>query len=227
MSDNNSRKKFFKGLAVAAVALTLGTPLLFWGITRLLSKDKIELPHYYHAQSAQGTDTVFHQVAEFSFINQLNTQISINKDLEGKMVVIGFFSLKNKETADRLTGNMTLLQRAFRRTAMKDNDTLVQFITITTDPVNDSFPALRNQAEHFAVNHDHWWMLTGDAHAIGKYAKDELGLPFEQGHPKEGQLVLLDKERFIRGYFNGLDSGEVRRCANDIGWLVLEKKHKK
>jgi protein SCO1/2 len=41
------------------------------------------------------------------------------------------------------------------------------------------------------------------------------------------KLVLLDFDRNIRGYYDGLDPADVKRCADDIVLLTLEKKRKK
>jgi len=39
-------------------------------------------------------------------------------------------------------------------------------------------------------------------------------------------LVLIDKQRYVRGYYNGLDTAELRKCADDIGLLSMQKKVK-
>ena len=216
-------------------------PLSFYMATRLLSMDKVKLPPHYIVDrvDSQATDegmrydSVFHQMAELRLTNQLGKAIAINEDLQGKILVINFFFTDCPTVCPRLTGNVTLLTKAFRRTQMKMNDTLVQFISITVNPERDSFPVLRSYADRFHVNHDRWWFLTGDKKTIYDYARNELGLSTGPGdggaedfmHTEK--LVLLDKERYIRGYYDGLDTAELRRCANDIGWLVLEKKRKR
>ena len=37
------------------------------------------------------------------------------------------------------------------------------------------------------------------------------------------KLVLLDKERVVRGYYNGLDSVDLAKLANDMVFIMLEK----
>ena len=37
------------------------------------------------------------------------------------------------------------------------------------------------------------------------------------------KLVLLDKEHVVRGYYNGLDSVEMAKLANDMVFVMLEK----
>ena len=40
-------------------------------------------------------------------------------------------------------------------------------------------------------------------------------------------MVLIDKDRVVRGYYNGLDSMAMRDLAADIVLLMLEKDKKK
>ncbi len=37
------------------------------------------------------------------------------------------------------------------------------------------------------------------------------------------KLVLLDKEHLVRGYYNGLDSMDLNKLANDMVFIMLEK----
>jgi len=39
--------------------------------------------------------------------------------------------------------------------------------------------------------------------------------------------VVLDRERYIRGYYDGLDTVAIKKCADDVVLLTLEKKRKK
>ena len=130
---------------------------------------------------------------------------------------------------------MHQLQTSFRKDSKKEAslDTIVQFISITVDPVRDSFQALRAYADRFGANHDKWWFLTGDKKVIYNYIRNELGIATGPGdggaddfiHTEK--FVLLDKDRQIRGYYNGLNDTEVRKCADDVVLLTLENKHRK
>jgi protein SCO1/2 len=230
MNNRNSNKKFLKGLTVAFLL-----PLTFYIITKVLSKDKIHLPSFYGIEKINGPgDTSFHKVADIQLTNQLGDKVSLNKDLEGKILVIDLFFANCTSVCPKLSTNMELLQKAFKRTFKSQGgfDTSVRFISITTDPARDSFPALRKYADAYHANHDRWWFLTGDRNAIYNYAHNELSVLIK---PDEGveslehskKFVLLDQQRYIRGYYDGTDSTDIRRCADDIVLLTLEKKKKK
>jgi protein SCO1/2 len=212
-------------------------------VVKQLSTGKVHLPLYYKADSTSQstrngktiTDTIYHSVSDLVLTNQLGKTISLNKDLAGKFVVINFFFVNCPSICPRLSSNMRLLQSAFKKNPRKESqvDTLMQLISITVNPAHDSFPVLRDYADRYGANHDHWWFLTGDKKVIYDFARNELGVVADQGDggPHDfihtEKIVLLDKDRHIRGYYNGLDSVDVKRCADDIILLTLEKKHDK
>ena len=216
-------------------------PLSFYLITARLSKGKVKLPRYYLVEKVEpgnGTsqpDTIFHRVGEITLTNQLGEKVSLNESLKGKSVVLDFFFTNCPSTCPQLSKNMRQLQVSFKKDPKKEAslDTIVQFISISIDPAHDSVPALRAYADRYGANHDKWWFLTGDKKAIYSFIRNELGIatgPGEGGaddfiHTEK--FVLLDKERFIRGYYNGLNDTDVRRCADDIVLLTLERKKKK
>lgn len=237
MSRKISNKRFLGGLAVAFLL-----PLSFYLITLLLSKGKVHLPKYYIAEKIDSQlvdgkvkyDTTHHQTSNLTLVNQLGKTISLNEDLAGKILVVDFFFVNCPTVCTKLTGNIAFLQKAFKKDKKKQMalDTMVHFVSISVDPVRDSIPALRAYAERFNANHDKWWFLTGDKNGIYNFARNELALSVQQGDAGPNdvmhtqKIVLIDQQRYIRGYYDGLDTLELNRCAEDIVLLSLEKKHK-
>jgi len=226
------------GMAVAVLL-----PLSFYLIAKVLKKDRIAMPRYYIADRVDSSmvdgqmqrDTVFHKVADLVLTNQVGEQVSLNKDLSGKILVVDFIYTTCPSICPKLTQNMMLLQKAFRKDPKKKvtmNDE-VHLLSITVDPERDSFQILRKYADRFRVNHDHWYFLTGDKEAIYNYARKELGLsvqPEEHGavdfiHTQK--IVVIDQNRYIRGYYDGMDNAALAKCAYDISLLSMEKKKKK
>lgn len=232
MSKKASNKTFLGGLAVALLL-----PLSFWLYYTLKVGEVVKdrLPHYYIVDSIAGKDTVYHRVADITFTNQLGNKVSLNKTLAGKIVVIDFFFTRCPSICPRLTANIRLLQKAFMKKPFMENSlgNDIQFLSVTVNPEHDSFPVLRAYADRFGANHDHWWFLTGNKKDIYNLARNELRLSVQPGdggaddfiHTEK--LVLLDTSRYIRGYYNGLDTVDLKRCADDIVLLTLEKKRKK
>ena len=220
-----SNKTFWIGLAVA-----LGLPLSFYIIAKVLKKDHINMPAHFGAEGVTSAcDTIWRSVGELQGVNQMNEPVSLNAGMEDKVLVINAFFADCTDICPRTTASMATLQRVFRRTAKQRNDTSVQLISITTQPLIDSIPKLRAYADSYEANSDHWWFVRTDPQAVSRYLRDELKLSGDEsgGMVHSPTIVLLDKKRRIRGYYNGLDPLEVRKCAEDIVLLSIEKERKK
>ena len=238
MSNKRSNGKFFLGIAVAVLL-----PLSFYLVVNHMSKGKVKMPGYFvvdkiDSQVVDGKmqeNAVYHRIADLVLTNQLGEKVSINNDLKGKILVINFFFATCPSICPHLTRNMKMLQTSFKKDPKKEAslDTIVQFISITVNPEHDTFQVLRKYADVYGANHDHWWFLTGSKKTIYDFARKELHLTVGPGdggaddfiHTE--QFALIDKDRFIRGYYNGTNDTSVRRCADDIVLLTMENKHKK
>lgn len=232
MAKINSNRKFFLALTVALLL-----PFSFYIIAKILKKDQLAMPRYYHpekwdnasALNSQQDDTVYHTVKDIVLQNQMGDLVSLNKDLNGKMLLVEVFFTNCQTICPNLTQNISY----FLHKAFKKNDTTVHFVSITIDTQNDSVAALKSYSERFKANPDHWWFLTGDRGEIYNYLRNELKLmvkPSDNGVEELDHtptLVLIDKDRFIRGYYNGLDTAALKQCAEDIGLISMQKRHKK
>ena len=238
MSKKNSNKKFLIAIAVAFVL-----PLSLYLIVNKLSKGKIKIPAYYVIDHIDTTvaggqvtrDTVFHKISDLELTNQVGEKVSLRKNLKGKILVFDFFFADCTASCPKLSKEMSYLQKGFKKDAKKEStlEDVVQFISITVLPERDSFPVLRRYADKYGANPDHWWFLTGDKKTIYNFARNELGVA---NGPGDGgaedfihseKFVLVDTFGNIRGYYNGLDDIEVKKCADDIVLLTLEKRRRK
>lgn len=229
MAVKRSNKRFLLGIAVASVL-----PLSFYTIAKVLKKDQLNMPKHYVAERVNAPgDTVWHTVADFAGVNQVGQSVSLNENLSGKIVAVSAFFATCTDVCPKLNSNLALIQKAFRRTAQRANDTMVQLVSITTMPVQDSVPVLWNYAQQYKANPDHWWFIRGAKDATNNYLRNELKLSGGDGSGGADDLmhsqtiVLLDRHRHIRGYYDGLDPAQVKKCADDIVLLALEKDRRK
>jgi protein SCO1/2 len=221
------------GRVIGGLSIALFIPVICYFV--LKSKGHtghISLPKYFNIdtivdKNVDGKiikDTQYHIVNDLQLTNQINEKVSINEGIKNKIVILSFFFTNCKTICPKITSNVNELRKA-----LKKIDISMQFVSISVDPENDSVKALRAYAEKLHVDHDKWWFCTGSKKDIYNYARVELELPLQDGnadaadfiHPSE--IVILDKYRNIRGIYNGLDSAEIIRCANDIPKLMLEK----
>lgn len=237
MTGKKSNNKFLIGIAVAFLL-----PLSLYLLVDKLSKGKVKMPGHFVVErvepsktDASKQDTVYHTLNDLTLTNQLGEKVSVNKDLAGKILVIDFFFADCSSTCPRLTKSMHNLQAGFKKDPKKENslDNEIHFVSITVLPERDSFPVLRKYADAHDANPDHWWFLTGDKKTIYDFARKELGIATGPGDGgaedmiHTDKLILVDKDRYVRGYYSGIDDTSVRRCADDIVLLTLEKKKNK
>lgn len=229
-----------KALLALCVAILL--PLVSYIILKHYSDNAVAMPRRYYEDSVvtklvdgkETSDTVWHSVRNIAVTNQLGDAVSLDS-LHGKIIVADFFFTRCPSICPFLTRNMKHLQDGLKKADMRAADTnFVQFLSFSVDPERDSATALKRYADRFGVNSDVWWLLTGPKKRIYDFALSELKLGLQDGGSADSnfihsqKMVLLDKDRVVRGYYDGLDSMEMARLSNDLVLLMLEKdKHKK
>ncbi len=66
---------------------------------------------------------------------------------------------------------MHKLQQSFKNPSGKNvaDSMIVQFLSFSVDPERDSVPILKIYADKYSVDHESWWMLTGNKKIIPLY----------------------------------------------------------
>ena len=228
--------------AVLALCLAVLLPAVSYFVVNKLSKSAVSMPPRYYVDTVinkvvdgkNTTDTVWHSVSNISLTNQLGERISLD-DLKDKIVIADFFFTRCPSICPTLTRNMKGLQDALKmkNPRRKIDSAFVQFLSFSVDPDRDSVEALKKYADKYGVNHDSWWLLTGPKKEIYDFAFNELKIGLQDGGTVDsnfihtGKFVLLDKERIVRGYYDGLDTASLSKLAEDLTLLLLEKDRRK
>jgi len=230
--------------ALLALCLALFIPVVSYWITKKVSDQAVVMPRRFLmddvvTKTVDGkttTDTIWHKTGNITLANQLGDTVSLY-DIKNRIIVVDFFFTRCPNICPVMTQNMARLQQSFSHYTQGRkviDSTIVQFVSLTVDPERDSVGALRKYADKFHVNHDNWWMLTGDKKKIYDFALNEIKLATVDGEGVDSsfihsqRFVLLDKDYTVRGYYNGLDTTSLGSLAKDIGLLMLEKdKNKK
>jgi protein SCO1/2 len=222
---------------LAAIGVAVVIPLISYYIVSNLSTSAVVMPkRYFHdtvvAVTRDGKttmDTVWHKVKDVRLTNQFGKEVSINEgDWKDKIIIVDFFFTSCPSICPTLTRSMKRIQDDFNKT-----DTVLRFVSYTVDPVRDTAAKLKAYGDKYNINHDTWWMLTGDKKTIYELALQEYKANIAQ---EEGvdtnfihtdKLFLLDKDRVVRGWYSGLDSTHLDKLMNDVVLLTLEKDKKK
>jgi protein SCO1/2 len=105
----------------------------------------------------------------------------------------------------------------------------VHFLSFSIDPERDSVERLKYWADRFQVNPEQWWLLTGDKKEIYDLAIDQMKIGIVDGQGIDtsfihtDHFVLIDSNRYVRGYYHGLDSASLAKLSEDLVLLTMEK----
>lgn len=220
--------------AILALMIAILLPLVGYLLTDYFSQRDTQMPGRFFFDSVSFSqkkgktiyDTAWHQVSNVHFINQFGKDVSL-ADLKGKIIVLDFFFTRCPTICPQLAKAMKKLQSSFT-----NNDSIVQFVSVSVDPVHDSISELRKWAEKYSVDPDSWWLLTGNRDSIYNFGIKEMkasiaDVNVDTAFIHTENFFLLDKERIIRGWYNGLDSSAQKKLVRDIPLLMLEKDRKR
>lgn len=220
--------------AILALMLAAFVPAVSYLMVKYYSERAVKMPPRYFYDSVAviekngktTTDTIWHQVKNISFTNQLGKKVSLD-DLKGKIIVVDFFFTRCPTMCPGLARSMKKLQNSF-----KQNDTIVHFLSISVDPEHDSVVQLKKFADKFNVDPGSWWLVSGDKKEVYDFALNELkanvaDVDIDTAFIHTEDFFLLDKEKIARGWYNGFDSISQAKLVRDIPLLMLEKDRKK
>lgn len=210
-------------------------PLAGYLIVDHYGKNVVHVPPYLIAERVDSVvkdgkttyDTVYHQVKNFTLTNQLGEKVNLD-DFKNRILVVDFFFTSCPTICPTLTTNLKMVQEAYNK-----HDTLIQILSLSVDPERDTVEKLKTYADKHNIDPKNWFLLTGDKKEIYDLARYEFFVNAVQGNggPDDfihtEKFVVIDKDRYIRGYYNGLDTNEVRRMVNDIAVLHIAKDKKK
>jgi protein SCO1/2 len=218
-----------------AILVVLIFPIGSYLYVNSLSKKAVTMPKRFFFDTVLSVtkdgktfpDTVWHKIKPFTLTNQFGKKVSFD-DLKGKVIIANFIFTSCPSICPTLTRNMKKLQDAFIKT-----DTIVRFISFTVDPVRDNPEKLKAFGDKFLINHDTWWMLTGSKNEIYDIALNEFKANIAQQDGVDSNFIhtdkffLVDKERVLRGWYDGLDSVRLDQIIKDVVLLNMERDKKK
>ena len=162
-----------------------------------------------------------HRIQQFTLINQLGDTIT-EKNFEGKIYVADFFFTRCGGICPKMSKQM---DRAARE--LKDEKD-VMFLSHSVTPVEDSVSVLADYAELYGADPTQWMLVTGDKKEIYDLARKFYFAVTSNGKGDSTDFIhtenfiLIDKEKRIRGFYDGTSSREVDKLIDDIHILLKE-----
>jgi len=191
--------------------------LIFSFLSCNTSKEKLP---FLGSPIYNGNDTIYPKIKDFSFIDQ-DSLIITNKTFENKIYVADFIFLSCPTICPKMNFELNKVYEIY-----KDNPK-VNYLSHTIDPDRDSVRNLKDFKNSLNLN-SNWHFVTGNKDSIFSIATKSY---FTTAYPdaKEpgglvhgGGLLLIDKNRYIRGVYDGTNPDETKRLINDIKLLLKE-----
>ena len=190
------------------------------------SDDTRKLPYYntpdFTPKWEMSNEKTFHHIRPFKLINQEN-QLFTERDIEGKICVADFFFTTCPGICLKMTNSMYDIQKEFF------NDDEILLLSHSVTPEKDSVPVLKQYAKEKKVDFKRWKLLTGNKNEIYDLGRKYYFVEEDEGVKKGNDVflhtenfILIDKQRHIRGIYNGLDPNSMQNLISDIKILKAE-----
>ena len=165
-----------------------------------------------------------HYIADFSLTNQNGVTITQN-DYENKIYVADFFFTTCGTICPVMTSNMKKVQQAI----LLDND--IKLLSHTVMPEIDTVAQLKRYAVEKGVLNNKWNLVTGSKKEIYNLARKSYLVAKYDPTKEDGyglvhteNFVLVDKQKRIRGMYDGTDDEDINRLLEDI--VILKEEYK-
>ncbi|WP_460220529.1 SCO family protein [Psychroserpens sp. MEBiC05023] len=162
----------------------------------------------------------YHTIANFKLINQNGDTIT-QKDYDNKIYVADFFFTTCQTICPIMTDQMLRVQEEIL------NDDEVLLLSHSVTPEIDSVAQLKRYALEKGVDDTKWNLVTGDRKHIYDLArksylvvKDDDSEAYGMVHTEN--FALIDKDKQIRGLYNGVSPTSVDSLLQDIKRLKKE-----
>lgn len=200
--------------------------ILFFLVIASCNSNEKRLPFYdtpdFTPKWEMPNSKTFHQIRPFKLINQENKTFT-EKDIEGKICVTDFFFTTCAGICPKMTNSMADLQKEF----MNDDNILLLSHSVT--PNKDSVSVLKQYAKDKKVDFKRWKLLTGDKNEIYDLGRKYYFVEEDEGIKKNNDIflhtenfILIDKQRHIRGIYNGLNPNSIQNLIREIKILKVE-----
>lgn len=162
-----------------------------------------------------------HTVPSFSFTDQNGYTIT-DQTTAGKIYVANFFFTRCENICPRMMDNMKKAANVFA------NDSSVLIISHSVTPLYDNTAVLKKYADDKNITSPNWHLVTGDKDNIYKLAREGYFADTVTSSAITSQFlhtenfILVDKNRHIRGVYNGTIELEVDNLIRHIKMLKEE-----
>lgn len=170
-------------------------------------------------------DTVFHQIQPFRLVSANGRTVG-SEEIGNGLYVAQFYD--GSEASVRVARQLLRVQEKFR------HEPRVRLVTfVLSDKASDT-EGLAHLAEQYGTIAGKWFFLAGPADTLRRLTRQEFRLTTD---PKRlpgaaytanipaGRLLLVDRNRRVRGEYDGTDGRETDRLLTEITVQLYDYEH--
>jgi len=180
---------------------------------------KLVAKTFHTIKGKQIPDTIYHTLSDFNLKDQNGKPVSF-KTLDKKIFIVNFFYTHCPTICNEVNVNIDSLAANYAKNKM------VYFVSITVDPTHDSEAVLKTYANKLKLTTPNWLFLTGDTTTTYNLARKGLlvdALQTGDDFVYSNQLILVDSEKRIRGYYSGTLTDDLIKLNDEIKVLITEE----
>ncbi|WPU91727.1 SCO family protein [Mucilaginibacter sabulilitoris] len=168
-------------------------------------------------------DTIYQTIPAFSFINQDSVIIS-NHLFDGKIYVADFFFTSCPSICPVMHRNLMKVYEKYK------GNNEVMLLSHSIDYKYDVPQILKRYATKLGVTGSQWQFVRGPKESIYGLAKNNYLVSVGEdskapgGYVHQGYLVLVDKQKRVRGAYDGTKTEQVEQLMSDMDLLLAETK---
>ena len=168
-------------------------------------------------------DTVFRTIPAFKLLNQDSVAVT-DKDFNGAIYVADFFFTSCPTICPTMHRNLLKVYKKY------EGNPEVKLASHTIDVKYDVPSRMKAYADKLGVKGTQWEYLWGTKEEIYALAERNYIVAAKEdskapgGFMHQGYLILVDKEKRIRGAYDGTLDKEVKKLIEDMDVLLNEYK---
>lgn len=220
-------RKFLSRYRIFIITFGILCMMIMWSIYSLLKPEEKLTIYQPDMVNSELVDTTmqyvrkYHRIKDFKLVNQNGDTIT-NADYKDKIYIADFFFTTCMTICPIMTDHMVKIQERIK------DDPEVLLLSHTVMPRIDTVAQLKRYAEEKGVIDSKWNLVTGDKKQIYDLARKSYlaaksegdGGKYDMVHTEN--FVLIDKNRQIRGFYDGTNPEAIEELMEDLKILKKE-----
>lgn len=216
----------YKFLFIFLLVLSAGLITVIYSILKPEKRLPVYQPDMVTAELVDSTVQEvrkYHKIADFKLVNQNGDTITQDY-YKDKIYIADFFFTTCLTICPIMTDHMLELQEEIK------DDPEVLLLSHTVIPRVDTVAQLKRYAVEKGIDDNKWNLLTGDKKHIYDLARKSYLVAKSEGDGGEYDMihtenfVLVDKNREIRGFYDGTDPEAMEQLLEDLE--ILKKQYR-